>query len=78
MGHSSRGTGQIQRLRNGQKEQRDEGGEGDWSDVKEFRFESEKQNLNISSGQGTSGGVEEQRSADGILVMIRAVELWTS
>lgn len=68
MGHSSRGTGQIQRLRNGQKEQRDEGGEGDCSDVKEFRFESEKQNLSI--GQGTSGGVEEQRSADGILEMI--------
>lgn len=33
--------------------------EGDCSDVKEFRFKSEKQNLNISRGPGTSGGVEE-------------------
>lgn len=35
--------------------------EGDCRDVREFRFKSEKQNLNISSGAGTSGCVEEQR-----------------
>lgn len=44
--------------------------EGDCSDVKEFRIKREKQNLNISSGPETSGGVGEQRSADGVLETI--------
>lgn len=47
-----------------------EGGEGDGGGVKEFRFKNEKQNLNINSGPETCGGVEEPRSADGVLGMI--------